>query len=139
VQTARVGEPPHPEDPAPSTGYEFFPLREPLAHRLALLLKAYDQGMLVARTDDDQTLLQELGDLVPPAPQAPRAPRREDVARLTDEEYVRLREPLLHRLALLLKAYHREMLVARTADEQLLLRQIQGLVGPPEHTDERPL
>ena len=48
---------------------------------------------------------------------------------------LRARGPLADRLGLLLAAYHWGMVVARTDEEQSLLREIESLVGRPSSAD----
>jgi hypothetical protein len=60
------------------------------------------------------------------------APKPENLEPVSDETLAELRGPIAQRLALLLKAYHRGMIVARDDDERSLLNEIAGLVGRPD-------
>lgn len=64
------------------------------------------------------------------------APNPDDLELVSDEQFVELRGPMMDRLGLLLTAYHRGMLVARTDDERDLLAEIEALVGPPKLIQE---
>ena len=64
----------------------------------------------------------------------PTRKRRTTTRRLTKKEYESVRGGLADRLYVLIGAYRRGMIVARTKDEEELLAEIRRLLGPP-HPD----
>lgn len=64
------------------------------------------------------------------------SPNPDDLELVSDEQHVELRGPMMDRLGMLLTAYHRGMVVARTDGEQELLTEIAGLLGPPSSVQE---
>jgi len=61
----------------------------------------------------------------------PTRKRQTKMRPLTKKEYESVRGGLADRLGVLIGAYRRGMIIARTKDEEELLAEIRRLLGPP--------
>ena len=122
---------PNEEQPRDLTDEEKLRLLDPLMGLNRQFLRAWQSGMLVARSETDERWLEMIADGIS-LPMGP--PKDEDLVELTEAEKLRVAEKAIVRLNLFKGAYLRGMIVAHDQEQQEILDSFARLWAPRRPT-----
>jgi len=95
------------------------------------LLRARHLGMFIARIEEDDELLRQIGTQFGSAGARLQPKSLSDLVPLTDREYKTVQGAIARQVEPLREAYLRGMAIAQNDEQRAVLNELNRLVGPP--------